>query len=120
MPEPRSDYPRADKGSAAGLLARMYLNSKVYTGVERWAEAKAACEGIFNMGYTLCPDHSALFRGDNGENPQALGEMLWAVPYDSDYIESYGGTTYILSASLAATDIQTVPVRTGSVTAGPA
>ncbi len=105
MPEPRSNYPRADKGSAAGLLARMYLNSKVYTGVERWAEAKSACEAVFNMGYTLCPDYSALFRGDNGENPQVLGEMLWAVPYDSDYIESYGGTTYILSAALAATDI---------------
>ena len=105
MPEPRSNYPRADKGSAAGLLARMYLNSKVYTGVERWAEAKSACEAIFNMGYAICPDYSALFRGDNGENPQARSEMLWVVPYDSDYIESYGGTTYILSAALAATDI---------------
>ena len=105
MPEPRSNYPRADKGSAAGLLARMYLNSKVYTGVERWAEAKSVCEAIFNMGYALCPDYAAIFRGDNGQNSQVRGEMLWAVSYDSDYIESYGGTTYILSAALAATDI---------------
>ncbi len=102
---PRSAYPRADKGSAAGLLARMYLNSKVYTGIERWDETKSLCEKIFAMGYTLCPDYTALFRGDNGTNALVQGEMLWAVDYDSGSTESYGGTTYILSASLAATDI---------------
>ena len=105
MPLPRSNYPRADKGSAAGLLARMYLNSKVYTGVERWTEAKAVCEGIFGMGYTLCPDYAALFRGDNGENLQARGEMLWTVDYNAEKTQSYGGSSYILSATLASTDI---------------
>lgn len=105
MPLPRSNYPRADKGSAAGLLARMYLNSKVYTGVERWAEAKDVCEGIFSMGYTLCPDYAALFRGDNGENLQARGEMLWTVDYNAEKTQSYGGSSYILSATLASTDI---------------
>ena len=101
----RSNYPRADKGSAAGLLARMYLNSKVYIGVERWEEAKEVCEGIFAMGYALCPDYAALFRGDNGENMQARGEMLWAVDYSDSKTQSYGGTSYILSATLASTDI---------------
>ena len=101
----RSSYPRADKGSAAGLLARMYLNSKVYTGVERWEEARSVCESIFAMGYTLCPDYAALFRGDNGENMQARGEMLWAVDYSDSKTQSYGGTSYILSATLASTDI---------------
>lgn len=105
MMPPRSMYPRADKGSAAGLLARLYLNSEVYTGVARWAEAKALCEEIFAMGYSLCPDYQALFRGDNGENPQARAEMLWAVDYNADKTESYGGTSYLLAASLAATDI---------------
>lgn len=105
MPAPRSLYPRADKGSAAGLLARMYLNSKVYTGVERWSEAKAVCEDIFSMGYSLCPDYQALFRGDNGENPQARAEMLWAIDYNAEKTQSYGGSSYILAASLAAVDI---------------
>ena len=57
------------------------------------------------MGYSLCPDYASLFRGDNGENPQVAGEMLWAIDYDADNTESYGGTTYILSASMASTDI---------------
>ena len=105
MLAPRSLYPRADKGSAAGLLARLYLNSEVYTGVPRWTEAKQICEKIFDMGYVLCPDYAALFRGDNGQNPQAAGEMLWTVEYDDSNTNSYGGTTYLLAASLASTDI---------------
>ena len=105
LPSAQANYPRADKGSAAGLLARLYLNSEVYTGVPRWAEAKAICEDIFNMGYALSPSYSDLFRGDNGQVPSARGEFLWAIDYDDNYINSYGGTTYILSASMAATDI---------------
>ena len=105
MMEARALYPRADKGSAAGLLARMYLNSKVYTGVDMSLEAKDLCESIFAMGYQLCPSYADLFRGDNGQNASARGEFLWAVDYDNNNINSYGGTTYILSASMASTDI---------------
>lgn len=115
MLAPRALYPRADKGSAAGLLARMYLNSEVYTGVPRWAEAKAVCEKIFDMGYALCPDYAALFRGDNGQNPQARNEFLWSVSYDSGSTESYGGTTYLLAASLASTDITDTSKPNGQV-----
>jgi hypothetical protein len=105
LPSARTNYPRADKGSAAGLLARIYLNAEVYTGISRWDEAKALCEDIFALGYVLCPSYPDLFRGDNGQNPSARGEFLWAVDYDDNNINSYGGTTYILSASMAATDI---------------
>ena len=105
MPDPRALYPRADKGSAAGLLARLYLNAEVYTGESMWVEAKELCEDIFGMGYGLCPDYQALFRGDNGQNPQALSEFLWTIDYSDASTESYGGTTYLLAAALAATDI---------------
>ncbi len=105
MPAARSLYPRADKGSVSGLLARMYLNAGVYTGVTMWDEAKSVCEDILAMGYTLAPDYAALFRGDNGENQLVRSEMLWAVSYNAEKTQSYGGTSYILSASLAATDI---------------
>lgn len=105
MPAPRSLYPRADKGSAAGLLARLYLNAQVYTGSSMWLEAKQICENIFAMGYGLCPDYAALFRGDNGQNPAAVNEMLWTIDYSDASTESYGGTTYLLAAALASTDI---------------
>ena len=67
------------------------------------------------MGYTLCPDYGALFRGDNGENPEARGEMIWSIDYDSGSTESYGGTTYILAASLASTDITDTSKPNGQV-----
>jgi len=115
LPAARSRYPRADHGSAAGLLARLYLNAEVYTGTPMWAEAKAVCEEIFGMGYDLSPDYEALFRGDNGENPAAVGEMLWAVSYDSSRAVSYGGTTYLLAAALAATDITDISKPNGQI-----
>ena len=105
MAPPRTAYPRADRGSAAGLLARMYLNAGVYVGKDMSADARRVCEDIFAMGYELCPDHAALFRGDNGENPQARGEMLWAVDYSDSKTQSYGGSSYLLAAALASTDI---------------
>ena len=105
LPSARAMYPRADKGSAAGLLARIYLNANVYAGEEKWAEAKQICENIFTMGYALSPDYAAVFRGDNGENPTVLPELLWAVPYNAEKTQSYGGSSYILSATLASTDI---------------
>jgi hypothetical protein len=115
MLAPMSLYPRADKGSAAGLLARLYLNSEVYTGIPRWAEAKAICEEIFQMGYALCPNQTDLFRGDNGQNPQARREMLWTIAYDSGSTESYGGTSYLLAASLASTDITDTSKPNGQI-----
>ena len=105
MPAARSNYPRADKGSVYGLLARMYLNAGVYTGTEMWQEAKDACEVIFDMGYDLCDDYAALFRGDNGENPEAVGEFLFAVAYDAEQSQSYGGTSYLTLAAVAAEDV---------------
>ena len=105
LPEPRHLYPRADKGSAAGLLARIYLNAKVYTGTPRWAEAKAICEDVFNMGYALCPDYAFLFRGDNGQYVPARNEFLWTIDYSNAGTQSYGGTFYLMAAALASTDI---------------
>lgn len=105
LPEPRHLYPRADKGSAAGLLARMYLNAGVYTGTPMWSQAKAVCEKIFDMDYSLCPDYAYLFRGDNGQNMQARNEFLWCVDYNDFRTQSYGGTFYLMAAALASTDI---------------
>ncbi len=113
MPEVRSNYPRADKGSCLGLLARLYLNAEVYTGTAMWIEAKETCEKIFKLGYSLCPEYAHLFRGDNDKNIDAKNEMLWAVGYNAEKTQSYGGTTYMLCASVAATDITDALIPNG-------
>lgn len=104
MPAAQSNYPRADKGSVLGLLARVYLNAEVYTGTAKWAEAKAVCERIYALGYALAPTHAELFRGDNGENPDAMKEMLFAAAYDAENTQSYGGTTYLTLSTLSGDD----------------
>lgn len=115
MPAARSAYPHADKGSVLGLLARVYLNAEVYTGMPRWEDARETCERIFDLGYTLAPTHAELFRGDNGENPDARNEFLFAVAYDSENVQSYGGTTFITCASVAWEDdpVQSVGMSNG-------
>ena len=104
MPAAQSNYPRADKGSVLGLLARVYLNAEVYTGTAKWAEAKAACEKIYALGYALAPTHAELFRGDNGENADAKKEFLFAASYDAESNQSYGGTTYLTLSTLSGDD----------------
>lgn len=113
MPAARSNYPRADKGAVLGLLARMYLNAEVYTGTPMWQEAKDACEDIFTMGYSLCPEYADLFRGDNGENPEALNEVLFGISYDAEQTQSYGGTSYLTLAAIAAPDVSSTQMING-------
>ena len=93
-------YPRADKGAAQAVLARMYLNAEVYTGTARWADAKAAAEAVIAMGYKLCPNYEELFMQDNTENLNARNEFIFAIAYDRDKTQSYGGTTALINASL--------------------
>ena len=121
MPAVGSNYPRADKGAVAGLLARLYINAEVYTapadrpgkGTAEWLNAQKTCEKIFAMGYDLCPKYSDLFRGDNGENPEARKELLFTAAYDAQYTRSYGGTTYLLVASLESDEVSDSSMPTG-------
>lgn len=106
MPAARSNYPRADKGSCWGLLARLYLNAEVYTGVPRWSEAKAACEKVFGLGYELADNYADLFRGDNGDNPEAYKEFLFAAAYHATKTQSYGGTSLLTLGTVRKEEAQ--------------
>ena len=100
LPAARSRYPRMDKGSALGLLARIYLNAETYKGEPEWLKAKQTCERIFGLGYTLCSNYADMFRGDNGENADAYNEFLMAIPFNTINLQSYGGTTFLTCASI--------------------
>lgn len=62
---------RWTKGGAATLLARLYLNAKVYTGQDKYAACAAVCQDIINGKY-----------GD-----YAL-ESRWDAPFDFDNAQS--------------------------------
>ena len=87
---------------ALGLLAKLYLNSEVYTGIARYQQADWAATHIIDNGpYQLCADgcsvqnlakrpavasdpddlegYAAVFAPNNQFNP----EMIWSIRYDA-------------------------------------
>ena len=104
MPAAGSNYPRVDKGCVTALLVRLYLNAEVYTGTAMWQETKDACERLFKYNkYDLCPEYKWLFMGDNGENPDALKEIIMGCYQDLEHTGwNWGGTTYLCAAEINA------------------
>ncbi|MFI3321874.1 MAG: RagB/SusD family nutrient uptake outer membrane protein [Rikenellaceae bacterium] len=91
LPTKTAQYGRADKGAANALLARMYLNAEVYTGVDRYSDCVAACNSIISSNsYALADDYAALFMADNGENVNAAQEIIFPVIFDGILTQSYG------------------------------
>ncbi|GLU54901.1 hypothetical protein Dfri01_43620 [Dyadobacter frigoris] len=73
-------YGRVNKYVANMILAKLYLNSEVYTGTARWADAKVQCDTVIASGkYVLSADFFSNFATQN----QASKENILAVPYDA-------------------------------------
>jgi hypothetical protein len=90
-------YGRVDQAAAWTLLARLYLNAKVYTGKERWTDCITYAKKVIDGGgYTLDPHYHNLFLADNNT---AKG-IIWAVPFDGVHTQTYGGTNFIVHAEV--------------------
>lgn len=87
-----NEYGRADKAAAWALLARMYLNAKVYTGTEKFTEAIAVCQKIIGAGFALHPTYRNLTIADNHLNTD---ENIFTINYDARYTQNWGGTSYL-------------------------
>jgi len=95
---PRSnEYGRLDKAAAWSLMARLYLNAKVYTGTERNADVIANCEKVISAGYGLNPKYENLFLADNNVNNP---ENIFSIVYDGVRTQTNGGTTYLVHAAI--------------------
>ncbi len=51
---------------------------------------------IASGAYTLDPNYSQIFRADNHTSP----ELIFTVPQDGLRTQSYGGTTFLMHASV--------------------
>ncbi|QNL50764.1 RagB/SusD family nutrient uptake outer membrane protein [Olivibacter sp. SDN3] len=77
-----SMYGRMNKWAAKALLAKIYLNAEVYTGVSQWEKViEETNEIIAANAYTLDINYVDVFTWTN-ENS---GEIIFAVPYDEIY-----------------------------------
>ena len=92
-----NEYGRADKAAAWALLARMYLNAGVYTGTTKYNEAITYAKKVIDAGYTLLPVYGNLMLADNHVNNT---EAIWTLNYDGVKTKNWGGTTFLVNASV--------------------
>lgn len=100
-----NEYGRVDKTAAKFLLAQIYLNSKVYTGVDKNNEVAILCNDIItNSGYTFADvPYKYLFSADNDRNG-AQNEVIFPIVSDGIAIRATGGgMSFILHASIGGT-----------------
>jgi hypothetical protein len=92
-----NEYGRADRAAAWALLARLYLNASVYTGTAKWADAQTYAKKVIDANYSLISDYRQLMLADNNVNNT---EVIWALNYDGIQTKNYGGTTFLVNASV--------------------
>jgi hypothetical protein len=96
-----NEYARADKAAAWMLLAKLYLNAEVYTGVDRYADALQYSQQVIESGYTLDDEYDNLFRADNDING-AQNEIIFPIPTDSFEAQAYGPTTVMTNGAVGS------------------
>ena len=93
------NYGRASQAAVDMVLAKLYLNAKVFTGTERWADARAAAEAVIaSTQHSLDPNFMRMFSADNHTSP----ELIFTVPFDGQRTRTWGGMTYLAHAAVGA------------------
>ena len=92
-------YGRATGPAAAMLLAKLYLNSAVYTGTPRYNEALTAAQEVINGGYALDTNWRRIFSANNNTSP----EIIFPITQDGLNTQTWGGMTFIVHASVGGT-----------------
>ena len=100
---------RVNANAARLLIARMYLNAHVYdpefkyvTQANALDSASIYAKKVMDNGkYKLTEHYAEMFMGDNDHNRGAC-EVIFAIPQDGDYIQSWGATSYLVCMTRAA------------------
>jgi starch-binding outer membrane protein, SusD/RagB family len=77
-------YARFNQWAARTLLAKMYLNAEVYTGIPQWEKCIEQCDSIMantDAGYGLEPNQKDVFVTEN----QNSIEIMFGIAIDDDY-----------------------------------
>lgn len=98
LPASTCPYGQASQGAAYTLLAKLYLNSEVYTGVAKYTECKEACEKVMDMDYSLEDNYSKLF---NADNDKRTNEIIFALPVSAEHTVSWGSSTYLVCGQVS-------------------
>lgn len=92
----QNEYARVDQAAAWMLLSKLYLNAEVYIQQDRYADVITYTTKVINSGYTLDTNYDHLFLADN----HTAQGMIFPVAFDGTRTQTYGGTTFIINASI--------------------
>lgn len=94
-----NEYGRATRAAGQMLLSRVYLNAAVYTGTAKNTEAVNYASKVIGAGYRLHSQYKNLFLSDNNQgNP----ETIFAINYDANFTQNFGGTTFLINAAISS------------------
>jgi len=80
---PGASYGRMHKYAAHFLLAKLYMNSEVWTGTARYAEAEAQLDQIIDSNlFSLEQTYNNIFAAENSGST----ETIFAIPYDEVFL----------------------------------
>ncbi|MBZ4043725.1 RagB/SusD family nutrient uptake outer membrane protein [Flavobacterium hibisci] len=89
-------YGRVDQAVARMILAKIYLNAKVYTDTDRYDDCITMCNEIIAGGYTLKPKYLENFMADNNTSE----EMIFTIQSDGILTQNWGGTTFLINGQI--------------------
>jgi hypothetical protein len=92
MGAPRFEYGRADQGTCAMLLAKLYINAEVYIGTARYTEAITQLNEVIGGGYALATRYHHNFLADNHNSP----EIIFAQLFDGQRSQAYDGVNVMI------------------------
>ncbi|MDO5664889.1 MAG: RagB/SusD family nutrient uptake outer membrane protein [Bacteroidia bacterium] len=102
MYEPKqAPYYRADKAANWLLKSRLYLNAQVYTGTAKWNEAATFAKKVMDSGYSLSPEYTHLFMGDNNGSSinKASQEIILPIAADGIKTKSWGSSLFLIAST---------------------
>ena len=83
-------------------MAKNYLNAEVYTGSSRASNCLTYCQKVMDWGYYQLDDnYQDIFLADNETSP----EIIFPVTFDGMFTQTYGGTTFLINASIGGSMI---------------
>ncbi|WP_338236179.1 RagB/SusD family nutrient uptake outer membrane protein [Persicobacter diffluens] len=108
-------FGEADKAAAYMLLGKLYLNHAVYLGSEDNGEYQKGLQilqrlydaGVYSLYTTDGPNYSAYEALFLADNQLTSNEIIWAFTFDGLNAKTFGGTTYIINASMGGAMDQT-------------
>lgn len=81
-----ANYGRVTKAAAYTMLAKLYMNAKVWIGADKWNEASAALDQV--MQYRSLQLESNYFACFSVHNENSA-ETIWAIPLEANITETF-------------------------------